>query len=81
MFFSCLCLNQRDMDSHFHKNPCCSILYSILALFLSTNVVWMSCMQHVQEFLNYAKFVSWWVSLGVASSIGLGKLYFRTSKH
>uniref|UniRef100_A0A804NCI4 Vacuole membrane protein KMS1 n=1 Tax=Zea mays TaxID=4577 RepID=A0A804NCI4_MAIZE len=55
-----------------HKNPCCSILYSILALFLSTNVVWMSCMQHVQEFLNYAKFVSWWVSLGVASSIGLG---------
>ncbi|ONM37366.1 Vacuole membrane protein KMS1 [Zea mays] len=28
--------------------------------------------KHVQEFLNYAKFVSWWVSLGVASSIGLG---------
>ncbi|XP_066335937.1 vacuole membrane protein KMS1-like isoform X3 [Miscanthus floridulus] len=28
--------------------------------------------KHVQEFLNYAKFVLWWVSLGVASSIGLG---------
>ncbi|ONM37360.1 Vacuole membrane protein KMS1 [Zea mays] len=32
--------------------------------------------KHVQEFLNYAKFVSWWVSLGVASSIGLGKFLF-----
>ncbi|KAK3165622.1 hypothetical protein QOZ80_1AG0035660 [Eleusine coracana subsp. coracana] len=28
--------------------------------------------KHVQEFLNYAKYVLWWVSLGVASSIGLG---------
>lgn len=28
--------------------------------------------KHVQEFLNYARFVLWWVSLGVASSIGLG---------
>ncbi|AQK49179.1 Vacuole membrane protein KMS1 [Zea mays] len=28
--------------------------------------------KHVQEFLNYAKFVLWWISLGVASSIGLG---------
>ncbi|XP_062223063.1 vacuole membrane protein KMS1-like [Phragmites australis] len=28
--------------------------------------------KHVQEFLNYAEFVLWWVSLGVASSIGLG---------
>ncbi|RLN24549.1 vacuole membrane protein KMS1 [Panicum miliaceum] len=28
--------------------------------------------KHVQEFINYAKFVLWWVSLGVASSIGLG---------
>ncbi|KAJ1274821.1 hypothetical protein BS78_05G089800 [Paspalum vaginatum] len=27
---------------------------------------------HKKEFLNYAKFVLWWVSLGVASSIGLG---------
>ncbi|XP_062207068.1 vacuole membrane protein KMS1-like isoform X3 [Phragmites australis] len=28
--------------------------------------------KRMQEFLNYAKFVLWWVSLGVASSIGLG---------
>ncbi|XP_066312704.1 vacuole membrane protein KMS1-like isoform X2 [Miscanthus floridulus] len=28
--------------------------------------------QNKKEFLNYAKFVLWWVSLGVASSIGLG---------
>ncbi|KAL5228081.1 hypothetical protein ABZP36_016346 [Zizania latifolia] len=28
--------------------------------------------KHVQEFLNYSRFVLWWVSLGVASSIGLG---------
>ncbi|KAL5222070.1 hypothetical protein ABZP36_026783 [Zizania latifolia] len=27
---------------------------------------------HKKEFLNYARFVLWWVSLGVASSIGLG---------
>jgi hypothetical protein len=81
MSFSCLCLNLWDMDSHFHRNACCCIFYSILVLYLSTNVVWLTCMQHVQEFLNYAKFVLWWISLGVASSIGLGKLYFRTSKH
>ncbi|KAG8060828.1 hypothetical protein GUJ93_ZPchr0002g23484 [Zizania palustris] len=30
---------------------------------------------HKKEFLNYARFVLWWVSLGVASSIGLGKCY------
>jgi len=36
-------------------------------------------MQHVQEFINYAKFVLWWVSLGVASSIGLGKFYLHIS--
>ncbi|GJN17493.1 hypothetical protein PR202_gb04564 [Eleusine coracana subsp. coracana] len=34
-------------------------------------------MQHVQEFLNYAKYVLWWVSLGVASSIGLGKFHLH----
>ncbi|WVZ68621.1 hypothetical protein U9M48_017540 [Paspalum notatum var. saurae] len=34
---------------------------------------------HRKEFLNYAKFVLWWVSLGVASSIGLGKLYLHLS--
>jgi len=28
--------------------------------------------QNKKEFLNYAKFVLWWASLGVASSIGLG---------
>jgi hypothetical protein len=38
------------------------------------------CVQHVQEFLNYAEFVLWWVSLGVASSIGLGKFYLHLSK-
>jgi vacuole membrane protein 1 len=38
------------------------------------------CVQHVQEFLNYAEFVLWWVSLGVASSIGLGKFYLYLSK-
>ncbi|AQK49173.1 Vacuole membrane protein KMS1 [Zea mays] len=37
--------------------------------------------KHVQEFLNYAKFVLWWISLGVASSIGLGKFYFFSSQH
>jgi len=35
--------------------------------------------KHVQEFINYAKFVLWWVSLGVASSIGLGKFYLHIS--
>ncbi|WVZ53831.1 hypothetical protein U9M48_004721 [Paspalum notatum var. saurae] len=34
---------------------------------------------HKKEFLNYAKFVLWWVSLGVASSIGLGKLLTGTA--
>lgn len=30
-------------------------------------------LQHVQEFVNYFIFILWWVTLGVASSIGLGK--------
>ncbi|KAM0937624.1 putative SNARE associated golgi family protein [Dioscorea sansibarensis] len=38
-------------------------------LFMTTNG---SRQKHVQEFLNYFRFVLWWVALGVASSIGLG---------
>lgn len=30
--------------------------------------------QHVEEVLEYGKFGLWWLALGVASSIGLGKL-------
>ena len=83
MSFSCLCLNLWDMDSHFIRTHVTVFLQHIGNVFevLNTNVVWLTCMQHVQEFLSYAKFVLWWASLGVASSIGLGKQYFRTSQH
>lgn len=30
-------------------------------------------LQHVEELLQYVNFGLWWVSLGVASSIGLGE--------
>ena len=75
MSFSCLCLNLWDMDSHFIRTHVTVFLYHLGNVFevLNTNVVWLTCMQHVQEFLSYAKFVLWWASLGVASSIGLGK--------
>lgn len=32
-------------------------------------------LQHVEELLKYFQFGLWWVALGVASSIGLGKQY------
>jgi hypothetical protein len=30
-------------------------------------------LQHVDELSRYARFGLWWMALGVASSIGLGK--------
>lgn len=36
-------------------------------------------MQHVEEVQRYVRFGIWWVALGVASSIGLGKQRLKMS--
>ncbi|XP_039143721.1 vacuole membrane protein KMS1-like [Dioscorea cayenensis subsp. rotundata] len=45
------------------------LIVGFIVLFMTTNG---SREKHSQEFLNYFRFVLWWVALGVASSIGLG---------
>ncbi|KAH7665654.1 Vacuole membrane protein VMP1 protein [Dioscorea alata] len=45
------------------------LIVGFSVLFMTTNG---SREKHSQEFLNYFRFVLWWVALGVASSIGLG---------
>lgn len=34
---------------------------------------WCFVLQHVEELMKYFHFGLWWMALGVASSIGLGK--------